>query len=152
LFISHRVVVLVLLRILSALVDAPDILMRSEMSVKSLSCTDIKLGIGRIPEQKVLINALKSAGKLPALFLLVFKESDNYKLERSSWGEDFLVRKKRESPNDSGRSKVMLGKIKKCKVIRQKILPLERARRELAIRFCREKIEERRRKLLKDEK
>ncbi|MCL7034417.1 hypothetical protein MKW94_029651, partial [Papaver nudicaule] len=60
-----------------ALVDAPD-MVRSQMSFKRLSLTDIKIDISRIPKKKVLIKAMKAAGKLLDLFLLVFREIDNY--------------------------------------------------------------------------
>ncbi|XP_026396630.1 60S ribosomal protein L14-2-like [Papaver somniferum] len=42
------------------LVDAPD-MVRSQMSFKRLSLTDIKIDIGRIPKKKVLIGAMEAA-------------------------------------------------------------------------------------------
>ncbi|RZC94109.1 hypothetical protein C5167_016803 [Papaver somniferum] len=82
-----------------ALVDAPD-MVRSQMSFKRLSLTDIKVDIGRTPKKKVLIKAMEAAGKLPAL------------LARNSWGRKLIVQKTRASLNDFDRFKIMLAKIK----------------------------------------
>ncbi|KAI3841538.1 hypothetical protein MKW92_039172 [Papaver armeniacum] len=109
-----------------ALVDAPD-MVRSQMSFKRLSLTDIKIDIGRIPKKKVLIDAMKKADV-------------KKKWERSSWGRKFIVQKKRASLNDFDRFKVMLAKIKRGKAIRRELRKLKEvaARREIAITVLRE--------------
>ncbi|KAI3898791.1 hypothetical protein MKW92_027279 [Papaver armeniacum] len=118
-----------------ALVDAPD-MVRSQMSFKRLSLTDIKIDIGRIPKKKVLIGAMEAAGKLPDLFTHYVKK----KWESSSWGRKFIVQKKRASLNDFDRFKVMLAKIKRGKAARRELRKLKEvaARREIAIRVLSE--------------
>lgn len=44
-----------------ALVDAPD-MVRSQMNLKRLSLTDIKVDIKRVPKKKDLIKAMEAAG------------------------------------------------------------------------------------------
>ncbi|MCL7030565.1 hypothetical protein MKW94_025211 [Papaver nudicaule] len=82
-----------------ALVDAPD-MEKSQMNFKRLSLTDIKIDIGRIPKNKVLIDAMEAADV-----------KKNW--ESSSWGRKLIVQKKRASLNDFDRFKVMLAKIKR---------------------------------------
>ncbi|KAI3855402.1 hypothetical protein MKX03_025360 [Papaver bracteatum] len=110
-----------------ALVDAPD-MVRSQMSFKRLSLTDIKIDIGRIPKKKVLIGAMEAADV-------------KKKWESSSWGRKFIVQKKRASLNDFDRFKVMLAKIKRGEAIRWELYLLKEhaARREIAIRVLRER-------------
>ncbi|KAI3861569.1 hypothetical protein MKW98_000521 [Papaver atlanticum] len=109
-----------------ALVDAPD-MVRSQMSFKRLSLTDIKIDIGRIPKKKVLIGAMEAADV-------------KKKWESSSWGRKLIVQKKRASLNDFDRFKVMLAKIKRGKAARRELRKLKEvaARREIAIRVLRE--------------
>ncbi|RZC66569.1 hypothetical protein C5167_010252 [Papaver somniferum] len=89
-----------------ALVDAPD-MVRSQMSFKRLSLTDIKIDI-----------------------------DVKKKWESSSWGRKFNVQKKRASLNDFDRFKVMLAKIKMAEDVRQEFFLLKEhaARTEIAIR------------------
>ncbi|XP_026390530.1 60S ribosomal protein L14-1-like isoform X2 [Papaver somniferum] len=105
-----------------ALVDAPD-MVRSQMSFKRLSLTDIKIDIGRTPKKKVLIRAMEVADV-------------KKKWESSSWGRKFNVQKKRASLNDFDRFKVMLAKIKMAEDVRQEFFLLKEhaARTEIAIR------------------
>ncbi|XP_026444748.1 probable 60S ribosomal protein L14 [Papaver somniferum] len=81
-----------------ALVDAPD-MVRSQMSFKRLSLTDIKVDIGRTPKKKVLIKAMEAADV-------------EEKWVSSSWGRKLIVQKTRASLNDFDRFKIMLAKIK----------------------------------------
>ncbi|XP_026432429.1 probable 60S ribosomal protein L14 isoform X1 [Papaver somniferum] len=109
-----------------ALVDAPD-MVRSQMSFKRLSLTDIKIDIGRTPKKKVLIRAMEVADV-------------KKKWESSSWDRKFIVQKKRASLNDFDRFKVMLAKIKRGKAIHRELKKLKEvaARREIAITVLRE--------------
>lgn len=47
---------------LQALVDAPD-MVRSQMNLKRLSLTDIKIDIKRVPKKRALIEAMETAGR-----------------------------------------------------------------------------------------
>ena len=47
---------------LQALVDAPD-MVRTQMNLKRLSLTDIKIDIKRVPKKKTLVEAMEAAGK-----------------------------------------------------------------------------------------
>lgn len=51
---------------LQALVDAPD-MVRSQMNLKRLSLTDIKIDIKRVPKKRALIEAMETAGNLITL-------------------------------------------------------------------------------------
>ncbi|KAI3968085.1 hypothetical protein MKX01_015605, partial [Papaver californicum] len=101
------------------------------------------LKIGRIPIKKVLIGVMEDASKLPSLFLLVFRESDNYKKwESISWGRKFIVQKKITSLYDFDRFKVMLAKIKRSEAICQELPQLKPhvIRREVVMKFLRQKV------------
>lgn len=47
---------------LQALVDAPD-MVRTQMNLKRLSLTDIKIDIKRVPKKKNLVEAMEAAGE-----------------------------------------------------------------------------------------
>ena len=47
---------------LQALVDAPD-MVRTQMNLKRLSLTDIKIDIKRVPKKKTLVEAMEAAGE-----------------------------------------------------------------------------------------
>ncbi|KAL2325146.1 hypothetical protein Fmac_024204 [Flemingia macrophylla] len=81
-----------------ALVDAPD-MVRTQINLKRLSLTDIKIDIKRIPKKKDLIKAMEDADV-------------KNKWEKSSWGRKLIVKKRRASLNDFDRFKLMLAKIK----------------------------------------
>ena len=46
---------------LQALIDAPD-MVRTQMNLKRLSLTDIKIDIKRVPKKKTLVEAMEAAG------------------------------------------------------------------------------------------
>ncbi|KAL9408372.1 hypothetical protein AB3S75_046852 [Citrus x aurantiifolia] len=95
-----------------ALVDAPD-MVRGQMNFKSLSLTDIKIDIPRVPKKKTLIDAMEKADV-------------KNKWESSSWGRKLIVQKKRASLNDFDRFKLMLAKIKKGGLVRQELAKLKK--------------------------
>jgi large subunit ribosomal protein L14e len=47
---------------LQALVDYPD-MVRTQLNLKRLSLTDIKIDIKRVPKKKTLIEAIEAAGE-----------------------------------------------------------------------------------------
>ena len=85
---------------LQALVDAPD-MVRTQMNLKRLSLTDIKIDIKRVPKKKTFVKAMEAADV-------------KNKWESSSWGRKLIVQKRRASLNDFDRFKIMLAKIKVC--------------------------------------
>ncbi|KAJ8899373.1 hypothetical protein K2173_018347 [Erythroxylum novogranatense] len=95
-----------------ALVDAPD-MVRSQMNLKRLSLTDIKIDIKRVAKKKTLVEAMEKADV-------------KNKWENSSWGRKLIVRKRRASLNDFDRFKLMLAKIKRGGIIRQELAKLKK--------------------------
>ncbi|XP_057427675.1 probable 60S ribosomal protein L14 [Lotus japonicus] len=95
-----------------ALIDAPD-MERSQMNLKRLSLTDIKIDIKRVPKKKDLIAAMEAADV-------------KNKWEKSSWGRKLIVRKRRASLNDFDRFKIMLAKIKRAGAVRTELAKLKK--------------------------
>ncbi|KAK7813829.1 large ribosomal subunit protein eL14z [Quercus suber] len=95
-----------------ALVDAPD-MVRTQMNLKRLSLTDIKIDIKRVPKKKTLVEAME------------FADVKN-KWESSSWGRKLIVQKRRASLNDFDRFKIMLAKIKRAGIVRQELAKLKK--------------------------
>ncbi|XP_075648848.1 large ribosomal subunit protein eL14z [Castanea sativa] len=95
-----------------ALVDAPD-MVRTQMNLKRLSLTDIKIDIKRIPKKKTLVEAMEAADV-------------KNKWESSSWGRKLIVQKRRASLNDFDRFKIMLAKIKRAGIVRQELAKLKK--------------------------
>ncbi|KAL2323745.1 hypothetical protein Fmac_028124 [Flemingia macrophylla] len=96
-----------------ALVDAPD-MVRSQVNLKRLSLTDIKIDIKRVPKKKDLIQAMEAADV-------------KNRWEKSSWGRKLIVQKRRAALNDFDRFKIMLAKIKRASVVRHEIAKLKKA-------------------------
>ncbi|KAF3972509.1 hypothetical protein CMV_003986 [Castanea mollissima] len=94
-----------------ALVDAPD-MVRTQMNLKRLSLTDIKIDIKRFPK-KTLVEAMEAADV-------------KNKWENSSWGRKLIVQKRRASLNDFDRFKIMLAKIKWAGIVRQELAKLKK--------------------------
>ncbi|KAJ8774477.1 hypothetical protein K2173_016923 [Erythroxylum novogranatense] len=86
---------------------------RSQMNLKRLSLTDIKIDIKRVPKKKNLIEAMEKADV-------------KNKWENSSWGRKLIVRKRRATLNDFDRLKLMLAKIKRGGLIRQELAKLKK--------------------------
>nr|XP_023919990.1 60S ribosomal protein L14-1 [Quercus suber]POF00758.1 60s ribosomal protein l14-1 [Quercus suber] len=95
-----------------ALVDAPD-MVRTQMNLKRLSLTDIKIDIKRVPKKKTLVEAMENADV-------------KNKWESSSWGRKLIVQKRRASLNDFDRFKIMLAKIKRAGIVRQELAKLKK--------------------------
>ncbi|XP_050251463.1 60S ribosomal protein L14-1-like [Quercus robur] len=95
-----------------ALVDAPD-MVRTQMNLKRLSLTDIKIDIKRVPKKKNLVEAMEAADV-------------KNKWESSSWGRKLIVQKRRASLNDFDRFKIMLAKIKRAGTVRQELAKLKK--------------------------
>ncbi|KAF6174784.1 hypothetical protein GIB67_031308 [Kingdonia uniflora] len=76
-------------------------MVRCQMNFKRLTLADFKIGIGRIPKKKTLIEALDAADV-----------KNNW--EKSSWGRKLIVQKRRAALTDFDRFKLMLAKIKKA--------------------------------------
>ncbi|KAK7832607.1 60s ribosomal protein l14-1 [Quercus suber] len=95
-----------------ALVDAPD-MVRTQMNLKRLSLTDIKIDIKRVPKKKTLVEAMEAADV-------------KNKWESSSWGRKLIVQKRRASLNDFDRFKIMLAKIKRAGIVRQELAKLKK--------------------------
>uniref|UniRef100_A0A2P2LFD2 Large ribosomal subunit protein eL14 domain-containing protein n=2 Tax=Rhizophora mucronata TaxID=61149 RepID=A0A2P2LFD2_RHIMU len=95
-----------------ALVDAPD-MVRSQMNLKRLSLTDIKIDINRVPKKKNLIEAMEKADV-------------KNRWENSAWGRKLIVKKRRAVLNDFDRFKLMLVKIKRAGLVRQELAKLKK--------------------------
>ncbi|GMY06300.1 60S ribosomal protein L14-1 [Fagus crenata] len=95
-----------------ALIDAPD-MVRTQMNLKRLSLTDIKIDIKRIPKKKTLVEAMEAADV-------------KNKWENSSWGRKLIVQKRRAALSDFDRFKLMLAKIKRGGIIRQELAKLKK--------------------------
>ncbi|XP_019058334.1 PREDICTED: 60S ribosomal protein L14-1-like [Tarenaya hassleriana] len=88
-------------------------MVRTQMNLKRLSLTDIKIDINRVPRKKSLIEAMEKADV-------------KNKWENSSWGRKLVVQKRRASLNDFDRFKVMLAKIKRAGLVRQELAKLKK--------------------------
>ncbi|XP_062147930.1 large ribosomal subunit protein eL14z [Alnus glutinosa] len=95
-----------------ALVDYPD-MVRTQLNLKRLSLTDIKIDIKRVPKKKTLIEAIEAADV-------------KNKWENSSWGRKLIVQKRRAALSDFDRFKLMLAKIKRSGIIRQELAKLKK--------------------------
>ncbi|MED6115539.1 hypothetical protein PIB30_091668, partial [Stylosanthes scabra] len=95
-----------------ALVDAPD-MVSSQVNFKRLSLTGLKVDIKRDRRKNELIKAMEDADV-------------KNKWEKSSWGRKLIVKKTRVNLNDFDRFKLMLVKIKKAVVVRQKLAKLKK--------------------------
>ncbi|KAL4627932.1 hypothetical protein ACB092_05G202200 [Castanea dentata] len=95
-----------------ALVDAPD-MVRTQMNLKRLSLTDIKIDIKRFPKKKTLVEAMEAADV-------------KNKWENSSWEMKLIVQKRRALLNDFDWFKIMLAKIKRAGIVRQELAKLKK--------------------------
>lgn len=88
-------------------------MVRSQVNLKRLSLTDIKIDIKRVPKKKDLIQAMEAADV-------------KNRWEKSSWGRKLIVQKRRAALNDFDRFKIMLAKIKRASVVRQELAKLKK--------------------------